>query len=231
MVGRKHNGTKLMVTFKTNMMKQLIKYIMLLAAPVLFVTGCKKDTTANLSKEVKVSFPVITLNGTPVVIVAKNAAYTDAGAKLKDDITGAITDIQPSANPVNTAQPGVYTVTYSASNANGFETTAERVVIVKGTAGTINRQGTYLRTATGLNCIITKIDDGVYSLKNPGGSPASPNTIVYMVETAPNVYICPAQPSDQGTFSVININFTATGVTWNVVNPGFGTATRTFVKQ
>lgn len=212
-------------------MKLIPKILFALLLPALVITGCKKDTTANVSKAVEVSFPEITLNGNPLIVIATGAAYTDAGAKLKDDITGAITDIQPTSSNVNTALPGLYLVNYSAANANGFETAATRVVVVTSVASLINRTGTYLRTATGVNCFITKISEGVYQLKNPAGFSGSPNTIVYMVETAPNVYRCPPQPSDFGTLSVININFTATGVTWNVINPGFGTGTRTFVKQ
>lgn len=204
---------------------------MILAMPLLLITGCRKDTTEGVSQTVKVSYPEITLNGNALVIVATGATYTDAGAKLKDDITGAITDIQPTDNPVNTAVPGLYVVTFSASNANGFETSVSRLVAVTSVAGTINRQGTYRRTATGVNCYITKLADGVYEVKNPGGFSGSTNTIVYMVETAPNIYVCPPQPTDFGTMSVININFTATGVTWNVINPGFGTGQRVFIKQ
>jgi Domain of unknown function (DUF5011) len=199
--------------------------------PVLIISGCKKDTTANVSKAVKVSFPEITLNGSSLVVITTGASYTDAGAKLKDDITGAITNIQTTSNNINTAQPGLYSVNYSASNANGFEASATRLVAVTSVTSAVNRTGTYLRTATGINCFIAKVTEGVYTLKNPAGFSGSPNTIVVMVETAPNVYTCPPQPSDQGTFSVININFTATGVTWNVVNPGFGTQQRIFVKQ
>lgn len=213
-------------------MKRIHSILLLLALPALIITGCKKDTTADVSKVVKVSFPEITLNGNALVIVATGATYTDAGAKLKDDITGAITDIQPSSNPVNTAQPGLYVVTFSAKNANGFETTASRLVAVTGVTGTVNRAGTYLRPATGVNCYITRIAEGVYEIKNPGGFAGSPDTKVIMVETALNVYSCPPQPTaDFGTMSVINISFNATGVTWNVINPGFGTGTRTFIKQ
>lgn len=212
-------------------MKQINKLLLLLAFPALIMTGCKKDTTADVSKSVKVSFPEIILNGEDLVIVPTGGTYTDAGAKLKDDITGAITDIQPSSSTVNTAQAGLYVVTFSAVNANGFETTATRLVAVTAVSGTVNRQGTYLRTATGVNCYITKLAEGVYELKNPGGFAGSPNTTVVMVETTSNVYVCPAQPTDFGTMSVININFTVTGVSWNVINPGFGTATRTFIKQ
>ncbi|HNU13818.1 MAG TPA: DUF5011 domain-containing protein [Chitinophagaceae bacterium] len=212
-------------------MKSINKLLMILAMPLLLITGCRKDTTEGVSQTVKVSYPEITLNGNALVIVATGATYTDAGAKLKDDITGAITDIQPTDNSVNTAVPGLYVVTFSASNANGFETSVSRLVAVTSVTGTINRQGTYLRTATGVNCYITKLADGVYEVKNPAGFSGSTNTIVYMVETAPNIYVCPPQPTDFGTMSVININFTATGVTWNVINPGFGTGQRVFIKQ
>lgn len=212
-------------------MKYIYKLLLILLLPSALITGCKKDTTENVSKTVKVSYPEITLNGNALVVVAVGGTYTDAGAKLKDDITGAITDIQPSSNPVNTAQAGLYIVTFSASNANGFQTTATRLVAVTSVISPANRAGTYLRTATGLNCYITKLAEGVYQLKNPGGAGISTDTKVIMVETAPNVYTCPPQPTDWGTMSVININFTATGATWNVINPNFGTGTRTFIKQ
>lgn len=198
---------------------------------LLVLAGCKKDTTADVSKSVKVSYPEITLNGNQLVTLAVGATYNDAGAKLKDDITGAISDIQPTSSNVNTATPGLYIVTFSASNSNGFETTATRLVAVTSVNNPIDRSGTYLRTATGVNCYIAKIAPGVYRVTNPGGAGVGANTIVYMVETALNVYTAPPQPTNAGTFSVININFTATGATWNVVNAGYGTGTRTFVKQ
>jgi len=212
-------------------MKLINKISIAVFVPLLILTSCKKDTTDNVSKIVKVSFPEITLNGNALVVVAVGAAYTDAGAKLKDDISGAVTDIQPTENNVNTAQPGLYVVTYSASNSNGFETSAKRLVAVTSVNNPINRAGTYLRTATGINCYITKIANGVYKLQNPGGAGIGVNTFVYMVETATNVYVAPPQPTDFGEMSVINISFNATGVTWNVLNPSYGTGTRTFLKQ
>lgn len=231
MVGCKHNRTKLIVHTKHKTMKLINKISIAFILPVLIFTGCKKDTTADVSNAVKVSYPEITLNGNELVIVAVGATYTDAGAKLTDDITGAISDIQPTSSNVNTATPGLYVVTFSASNSNGFETTASRLVAVSSVNNPIDRSGTYLRTATGVNCYITKLASGVYKVANPGGAGVGANTIVYMVETALNVYSAPPQPTDAGTFSVININFTATGATWNVVNAGYGTGQRVFVKQ
>jgi hypothetical protein len=231
MVGCKYDWPKLILTFKTSNMKLINKISIAVLMPLLIFVSCKKDTTDNVSKVVKVSYPEITLNGNELAVVAVGAPYNDAGAKLKDDITGAISDIQPASSNVNTAQPGLYVVTYSASNSNGFETTATRLVAVTSVNNPIDRTGTYLRSATGINCFITKIANGVYKVQNPGGAGIGVNTFVYMVETATNVYVAPPQPTDFGEMSVININFTATGVTWNVINPSYGTGQRIFLKQ
>jgi Domain of unknown function (DUF5011) len=210
-------------------MKLRNKFLLVSLLAMVIMTSCEKETE-NVSKEVKVSFPTIALNGDPVVKLAVGAPYTDAGAKLTDDISGAVTDIQPTSSDVNTAVPGLYVVNYSAANANGFEAAAGRIVAVTNVTGTPDRSGTYLRTATGVNCIITKVSDGLYKVQNPGGAGVGTNTIVYFVETAPNVFVCPPQPTDAGPFAVIEINFTATGATWRVQNAGYGTGVRTFVK-
>ncbi len=210
-------------------MKFINKFLLIGILPMLVITSCEKDTE-HVSKEVKVSFPTITLNGDEVVKLAIGASYTDAGAKLKDDISGAISDIQPTSSNVNTAQAGLYVVNYSAANANGFESSEARIVAVTNVTGSPDKSGTYLRAATGVNCIITKVADGLYKVQNPGGAAVGANTIVYFVETAPGVFICPTQPTDAGPFAVIEINFTAGGATWRVQNAGYGTGVRTFTK-
>jgi hypothetical protein len=213
--------------FKT--MKLRNKFLLFGILSSLIITSCEKETE-HVSKEVKVSFPSIALNGDAVVKLAVGASYTEGGAKLTDDISGAVTDIQPTSSDVNTAEPGLYVVSYSAANANGFEAAAARIVAVTNVTGTPDRSGTYLRPATGVNCIITKISDGLYKVQNPGGAGVGVNTIVYFVETAPDVFECPPQPTVDGPFGVIEINFTATGASWRVQNAGYGTAVRTFVK-
>lgn len=213
-------------------MKQIKELLWILLLPVVLMTACKKDSTGKVSITAKVSYPEITLNGPGIQVVALGAAYVDAGAKLKDDITGNITDIQPTGSNVNTAVPGLYVVTFTASNTNGFETNATRLVAVAANVpGSVDRSGTYLRTATGVECYITKLADGVYKVENPAGFAGSPDMVVYMVETAANVYSCPSQPvANYGNVAVVNISFTAGGASWNVQAVGFGTATRVFVK-
>ena len=110
------------------------KNILILTIAVISILGaCKKEDTAEVSKVVSVSYPMITLKGAPgdtVIFLATGSTYTDAGATLTDDITGAVSDLTGSTAEVDLSTPGVYYVTFSASNSNGFETTKNRVIDV-----------------------------------------------------------------------------------------------------
>jgi hypothetical protein len=205
------------------------KYLLLAALSMLLVVSCEKKTD-DVSTIVDVSFPTITLNGSEVVRLSVGASYTEAGAKLTDDITGAVSDIDPVSDNVNTAQPGLYFVQYTAANSNGFETNAVRYVAVTNVTGTTDISDTYLRPATGENCVITKVAEGVYKVQNPGGAAGADGVIVYFVETSPGVYLCPPQPTEVGTMSVNNITITPTGASWNVDNPGYNPNLRTFTR-
>ncbi|MBW8864805.1 MAG: DUF5011 domain-containing protein, partial [Verrucomicrobia bacterium] len=73
--------------------------------------------------------PVMTLNGASPVNVLLNSPYVDAGATAFDLCAQASLTVT-SNNPVNTALPGTYTVTYSATTADGTPGTLTRTVIV-----------------------------------------------------------------------------------------------------
>lgn len=211
-----------------NMQLKKLTWLVVMAGALF--AGCKKDTE-NVSKTVTVSYPEITLNGQSLVILATGAAYTDAGAKLKDDITGQVSDIQPTSSNVNTATPGLYSVTFTASNENGFETSATRLVAVTSVNNPVDYTGAYLRAATGEKAFVTRVAPGVYKVVNPGGATIGRETTVYFVETAANVFTAPYQPTDAGDMSVTDISFTPTGATWRVLNVLYGTGIRTFTKQ
>ncbi len=197
-----------------------------------FLGSCKKETTAHVSKEVLVSYPGISLNGDELVILPVGGTYTELGAKLTDDISGEVSDLEPSSSNVNTQEPGLYIVTYSAMNANGFETSVARKVAVTDVTGTVDYSGEYLRPATGIAMTIERPAEGVYKITNPGGASIGGNTIVYVVETSPGEYVAPDQPTDAGTMSLEDIAFTEDGVaTWVVLNINYGDAPRVFVKQ
>ncbi|HZH96355.1 MAG TPA: immunoglobulin-like domain-containing protein, partial [Flavisolibacter sp.] len=124
---------------------------------IFFLASCEKETTADVSRTVKVTYPTITLKGDQLVVLPVGGTFSDAGATLLDDISGASTSIQATKGSVNTAVPGLYVLTYAASNANGFEASASRLIAVTSVNNPIDRSGTYKRTATGVNAVITKV--------------------------------------------------------------------------
>lgn len=81
-------------------------------------------TSAEVSKTVTVyefgAAPVITLLGDQTVHICQNGTYTDAGATAVDRNGSNITGNIVTTNPVNTAAPGTYTVTYNVTDDCGI---------------------------------------------------------------------------------------------------------------
>lgn len=207
------------------MMKKIVAIITI----TMLFAACSKDTD-NVSKMVTVSYPEVTLKGESVVNLQVGAAYTDAGATVKDDITGQTSDLTPVSSNIDTSAPGLYLVQFLAANANGYETSETRVVTVTAVNDPVDYSGNYVRS-NGQICVITKISNGVYKLQNPGGAPGADDVIIYMVETDAATFVAPAQPSVVGSFALLGIKLTGSGASWTVDNAGYGTQVRTFVKQ
>ncbi len=86
--------------------------------------------------------PTVTVLGTNPLTVVWSSAYIDAGATAVD-VSGASVTVT-TTNPVNTATPGTYTVSYSATDQWGNVGTGSRTVTVSGptTPPTITVTGT-----------------------------------------------------------------------------------------
>ena len=65
------------------------------------------------------SAPVITLLGSNPVNITEGATYSDAGATASDNEDGNLTASIVTSNPVDTAIPGTYTVTYDVTDSDG----------------------------------------------------------------------------------------------------------------
>jgi hypothetical protein len=119
-------------------MKKIIGLFLLGALVMTTNTSCKKkgctdNTATNYNSAAKkddgtcLYTPIITLNGNSSVSVNVGATYNDAGATAVNKDGSAVTVTTTST--VNTLIKGTYTVTYTATNANGT-TTAQRTVNV-----------------------------------------------------------------------------------------------------
>ncbi|MGZ5243956.1 MAG: immunoglobulin-like domain-containing protein [Bacteroidia bacterium] len=221
-------------------MNKIYGYIFVILL-VVASASCRRDfDTENVSKIVKVSYPTIALKGDSVVSLTVGTPYNDAGAILTDDISGAKSDIGADADSkVDVNTPGLYFITYTAANANGFETRISRPVVVTDVPESADLSGTYVRTANGAPATWTKIARGLYINDNVGGvPPPSPAVLpVYVGHLNDSTITIPVQdvPNGYGTLYVtgakLSISASDTSYTYVVRNIGFGAAPRTFSKQ
>jgi hypothetical protein len=138
---------------------------------------------------------------------------------------------------VNTSTPGIYNVVYSAKNKDGFSASTTRTVAVYSTDATAaanDFSGNYARTTNGSIATWTKIAPGVYTVFNPGGAPGTNLTVIVFNPTGLTIKIPPQKGPDGNTTTSANESYTLTPsprYTWQIINPGYGTALRTFIKQ
>ena len=180
-----------------------------------------------------VYFPIISTNGphTLYLTAASGATYTDSGATAT--LNGA-TAKYTTTGTVDPTTPGVYNLTYSTSNAQGFSATDWRTVVVIGTdvAGN-DYSGTYTRTSNGVTSTWTKTAPGIYTVENPGGATSGVGLTVIAVNYTGSDIAIPMQISpDFGTVSSQNAQETVPGTSyqWSFIAGGYGTQLRYFSK-
>lgn len=74
--------------------------------------------------------PSISLNGSAVIEVGQGGSWNDQGATASDETDGDLTSQISVSGSVDTATPGLYTVTYSVSDAAGNQANVSRIVTV-----------------------------------------------------------------------------------------------------
>ena len=226
-------------------MKRIVSIVFLSS---LFFVSCSKDEINNTETQVGSSkvifFPSVATKGEKLVLLTEGDAYTDAGATAT--INGAEVAYETSTS-VNTSIPGVYNLVYTAKNAEGFEASDWRTVVVIGKDVAANDySGTYMRfnadgTPFGVSSTWTKKAPGVYEVDNPGGAASGVGYKVIVVNYQGNKIKMPRQlavdPDDETTkeVSTTSETYTATSVpakySWVFLAGGYGTATRYFQKQ
>jgi hypothetical protein len=177
-------------------------------------------------------FPEVTTKGSRLTIINQGSTYTDQGATAT--VKGA-PGTYTTSGTVNTAVPGIYSITYSAKNEDGFFASDFRTVVVIGNDVPASRDfsGTYDRVGAAQTSTWTKIGTGVYKVKNPGGAVLADE--VTAVNYTGNIIAVPLQLTSVGEFSAKNGTYNLTAVppqyTWSIVNAGYGTQARTFIKR
>lgn len=212
---------------------------MLMTLVVGMLFSCKKESfnykDGYVGRSKITTYPTITMAGNDYLLVPKGTAFTDPGATAK----AGDADVPVTATTVDVNTAGVYTVTYTATNTDGFSATASRHVIVYATDATAQGNdfsGNYARNTNASVAVWTKLAPGVYSVFNPGGAPDTDLTVIIFNPTGSTIFI-PQQNASDGSStsssqesSTIGPDGTLTSYKMAIINPGYGTAVRVFNK-
>ena len=215
------------------------RYLFLFIIFAMLIASCTKDKIVDTPDRVGISkvtyYPTLTVNGDLIIALPVNGTFSDAGATAK----AGSTDIPVVVSgAVNTAAAGTYSLTYVATNSDGFSVTRYRTVVVYSTdpdAAAHDLSGSYLRAATGELAIWEKIAPGVYIITNPGGAGAGENLKVAAINPSGFIFTIPTQHASDGSISSssgeVYTNSTPASYVMHFLNPTYGTQLRSFVKQ
>lgn len=203
----------------------------MLSVAALFLSGCEKDDeTANVS--FVTTYPVVNVIGEQWEVLQVGEAFTDSGATAFE---GETSIEYTTSGSVDTNVPGVYVLTYTAVNQEGFTAFNRRYVgVVTPEAAAIDLSGRYQRNAGAMGIsTVTQIEPGLFETNNVGGVAApGPATTVRFYHYDVGQLGVPPQDVQGSEFAAINATvIPGVSYTWSVINSGYGAGPRTFVKQ
>lgn len=173
-----------------------ILYI-LIAGILVLSSGCESEDTASVSRITY--YPIFEIEGDQYVSVVAGNNFTDPGVVAFEGETEI--DVETTGT-VDTNTPGVYTLTYSATNSDGFAGTTTRLVAVtsEDVSGT-DLSGDWVSISTsfsgasyGQTMTITKLADGLYSASDSYAHPNADQPVVF-VHTGGSVGIIQTVPA------------------------------------
>lgn len=218
------------------MKSKIYLYLLMLSVSLLFAS-CEKE----YEDEARIiNFPVLTLTGDEVMAITVGSQYTEPGAVAT--VADKAVDVT-TVGSVDVNTPGVYTITYTAVNSEGYKASASRLIgVIVSDALNADLSGSYQRNGGALGTSVwTKVVPGVYKCTDVGGAKL-PNDYVYVFNIDVNKVIVPTQPlggvgsevfCKGSNGEVIDFIPGAVGekaYSWVVINGGYGTALRNFIR-
>ncbi len=222
---------KINMELKTKKMMKFYKKFTLLSFLLFFVVGCSLETPI---ESTITEFAEFEVTGGSFVYLEVGAPFIEPGIVA---LAGGESLEVETSGTVDVSTPGVYVLTYSAVNADGFPATTTRFVAVGNKEVALNRDlsGTYL-TGTRTNTV-TQIVPGFYL-----NSDILPNNgiQVFMADLGNGQLIIPPQSSRFGTVyadpsidpaSFVTLTSDETSITIAQFISCCGIFSRTFIKQ
>lgn len=222
-------GQIIIQLIKTFKMKKY-SLICLIFSSLFLMISCNSNEGIDVSRIT--FYPIITLEGQQWNTVKQGATFVDLGVKAFEGPTEIIPTV--GGDVVNTNVPGVYTITYTAFNKDGYSATEYRYVgVIAPDVEGIDMSGKYRRTAGAMGVsTVTKISDNFYMTDNVGGvaSPGPATTVRFYHYQGNKLGVPPQLVA--GSLFTADMSTVDIGVSysWRVINSGYGTALRKFVK-
>lgn len=154
-------------------MKKILFCLMSFLITLSF-TSCEDETSQDLS--VVTHYVTLELNGDELTLVPIGTTYTDEGISALEGDEDVSSKVIVN-NPVNPNEVGIYTVTYSAVNKDGFSSSITRTVAVYDPSVSVDIEGDYtangFRTSGGAQAAygsfyvsLTRIAPGIYEISD-----------------------------------------------------------------
>jgi len=132
--------------------------------------SCNKDTVHNTADHVGISkvthYVVLKLKGESIMSVVTGGSFADPGA---DATENGETAQYSTSGSVDVSTPGLYILTYSAVNKDGFSSSVSRTVVViaahEDPGVDISGSYDYVGSST-YSSTVTKVAEGVYTTDN-----------------------------------------------------------------
>ncbi len=182
-------------------------------------------------------FPTFEVNGAEYLLVQSGVAFNDPGVVAK---SGDSELPVSKTGTVDTNQPGVYKLSYSATNSDGFDASTDRYVIVSDDPDLIinsDLSGSYTRDSNPAHVMtLSKITDGVYQADDI--LPTNGIRAIIFQYSSTKLVI-PLQSSNFGNIIADEANdaetsgtlIDGTDITLQTRIGGFGVFTRNFLKN
>lgn len=210
------------------------RYAFVVLAFVTIISSCEKDPVISTPERVGISkvtfYPTFTFTGNDFLSIVQGSPFTDPGIKA----SAGGSDIPViTTGTVDVSTVGIYILTYTATNSDGFSATATRTVVVIPSAEVpgVDLSGEYMTTGGTPNATITKVAPGVYFTTNCWGNGSAAIISAYFICTDGATLLIPLQNGPAGHIETTGPGTYVAGlITWEVVRLDFPGGPLTRVK-
>ena len=192
---------------------------------VAIISSCEKDPIISTHDQVGISkityYADIILTGNDIISTVQGTAFTDPGVKA----SAGGTDIPViTTGTVDASTLGIYTLNYTATNADGYSSSATRTVFVIPSSEVpgVDLSGEYMTTGGTPNATIAKVAPGAYFTTNCWGNGSAAIIPAYFICSDGATLILPLQNSPAGRIQTTGPGTYVTGlITWEIIRLDF----------